>query len=389
MNKTFQQQLCLWSALFFIAYLTNSCNINRNNIKEPDTLNNSGIVTIAKKFSLEKTDSCTILKIKDPWQGATGIDYSYYLINRNSDAELKVDPTEVIYVPVRRIICMSTTHVAMIAVLDERNTIAGVSVTDFVYDEKVSAMIKEGLVSNVGYESGLNNELILDIDPDLIMFYGIGSESAGYAAKVRELGTQTLFNADYLEEDPLAKAEWIKLYGALYCKEEMADSIFNSVFKSYNHIKEYVRLNSDNRPDVLLGLPFRDVWYVSPGDSYISTLISDAGGNYLWKDTESPVSMPFGLEDIFIRAVEADYWLNTGTATSRKDVYSIDQRFAKLPVYGMDNLYNNNNRMSPKGGNDYWESGAIYPDLILKDIAAILHPDLFEDWELYYYRKLN
>lgn len=389
MNKTFQQQLCLWSALFFIAYLTNSCNINRNNIKEPDTLNNSGIVTIAKKFSLEKTDSCTILKIKDPWQGATGIDYSYYLINRNSDAELKVDPTEVIYVPVRRIICMSTTHVAMIAVLDERNTIAGVSVTDFVYDEKVSAMIKEGLVSNVGYESELNNELILDIDPDLIMFYGIGSESAGYAAKVRELGTQTLFNADYLEEDPLAKAEWIKLYGALYCKEEMADSIFNSVFKSYNHIKEYVRLNSDNRPDVLLGLPFRDVWYVSPGDSYISTLISDAGGNYLWKDTESPVSMPFGLEDIFIRAVEADYWLNTGTATSRKDVYSIDQRFAKLPVYGMDNLYNNNNRMSPKGGNDYWESGAIYPDLILKDIAAILHPDLFEDWELYYYRKLN
>jgi len=389
MNKLFQQQLCLWSVLFFFAALTDSCNNNRNNIKETETGNNSGIVTIAKKFSLEKTDSCTILLVKDPWQGATGIDYSYYLINRNSETDLKIDPSEIIYVPVRKIICMSTTHVAMIAALDERNTIAGVSVTDFVYDEKVSAMINEGLVSNVGYESGLNNELILDIDPDLIMFYGVGSESAGYAGKVRELGTQALFNADYLEEDPLAKAEWIKLYGALYCKEEMADSIFTSVFESYNQIKESVKLKSENRPDVLLGLPFRDVWYVSPGNSYISKLISDAGGNYLWKDAESPVSMPFGLEDIFIRAVEADYWLNIGTATSKKDVYSIDQRFAKLPCYDNDNLYNNNKRMSQKGGNDYWESGAIHPELILKDIAAILHPGLFGDWELYYYRKLK
>lgn len=389
MNKLFQQQICLWSALFFIAALTNSCNNNRNNIKDNEKGNNYGIVTIAKKFSLEKTDSCTVLKIKDPWQGAAGIEYSYYLINRDSDKTLKIDPSEIIYVPVRKIICMSTTHVAMIAALDERNTIAGVSVNDFVYDEKISAMIKEGLVGNVGYESGLNNELILSIDPDLIMFYGVGSESAGHAGKLRELGTQAIFNADYLEEDPLAKAEWIKLYGALYCKEEMADSIFTSVFKSYNQIKEYVRLNSVNRPDVLLGLPFRDVWYVSPGNSYISTLISDAGGNYLWKGTESSVSMPFGLEDIFIRAVEADYWLNIGTAKSKKEVYSIDQRFAKLPCYSNDNLYNNNKRMSPKGGNDYWESGAIHPELILKDIAAILHPGLFGDWELYYYRKLD
>ncbi len=389
MNKVYQQQFCLWLALFFAATLIISCNGNRNNNNESEVKNSTGIVTIAKRFSLQNTDSCTLLTINDPWQGATDIEYNYYLINRDSELTLKIDPSKVIYVPVKKIICMSTTHLAMVAALDERHTIAGVSGTGFVYDEKISAMINAGLISNVGYEAGLNNELIISISPDLIMFYGIGSESAGYIGKIRELGTQALFNADYLEEDPMAKAEWIKLYGALFCKEKMADSIFTSVVTSYNQIREYVRHNARNRPDVLLGLPFRDAWYVSPGNSYISRLIQDAGGNYLWKDTESSLSMPFGLEDVFLRAVDADYWLNIGVAKSKKDIYSIDQRFTKLPCYINDNLYNNNNKMSPGGGNDYWESGALHPDLILKDIAAILNPELFKDWELFYYKKIK
>ncbi len=391
MNKVYQQQFCLWLALlFFIATLVISCNNGNRKLSSQSDINNTpGIVTIAKRFSLRNTDSCTILTIKDPWQGATGIEYNYYLINRDSEDTPEINPDEIIYVPVKKIICMSTTHLAMVAALDERHTIAGVSGTDFVYDEKISSMVKGGAISNVGYESGLNNELIVKISPDLIMFYGIGSESAGYIGRIRELGTQALFNADYLEEDPLAKAEWIKLYGALFCKAEMADSVFTSVVKSYNQTKEYVRHNTENRPNVLLGLPFRDTWYVSPGNSYISKLIQDAGGNYLWNDTESSISMPFGLEDIFLRAVEADYWLNTGSAMTKEEIYSIDQRFTKLQCYINGNLYNNNNRMSQGGGNDYWESGALHPDLILKDIAAILHPDILKDWELYYYRKLK
>jgi iron complex transport system substrate-binding protein len=211
----------------------------------------------------------------------------------------------------------------------------------------------------------------------------------GYISKLRELGTQAMFNADYLEEDPLGKAEWIKLFGALFCKEKMADSIFTSVVASYNQIKEYVKQNASEIPDVLLGLPFRDAWYISPGNSYISRLIEDAGGSYLWHDTESSVSMPYGLEDVFMRSLEADYWLNTGTAGSKKEIASIDQRLKNLPCFINGNLYNNNKRISPEGGNDYWESGALYPDLILKDIATILHPELFRNRALFYYRKIE
>jgi iron complex transport system substrate-binding protein len=240
----------------------------------------------------------------------------------------------------------------------------------------------------VGYEGNLNKELILKISPDLIMMYGIGSESAGYVGKIKELGVKVVFNADYLETDPLNKAEWIKLFGALYCKDSMADSIYETEVKSYNKLKSFIREHISNRPKVLLGLPFKDTWYVSPGNSFISKLISDAGGDYLWQNTESSVSMPFGIENVYLSALTADYWLNIGSANTKEEILTVDQRLKELPCFKYGNLYNNNKRITGNGGNDYWESGSVFPHVILKDIASILHPDLFSDYESFYYRKI-
>jgi iron complex transport system substrate-binding protein len=245
------------------------------------------------------------------------------------------------------------------------------------------------VLKDVGDEWSMNNELILKISPDLIMMYGIGSESAGYVGKIKELGIKVIFNADYLETDPIAKAEWIKLFGALFCKEKMADSIFVSEREAYDSIRDYISKNIANRPKVMLGLPFKDTWYISPGNSFISKLISDAGGDYLWEKTRSSVSMPYGIENVYMRALNADFWLNIGSVKSRDEISSVDLRLRDLPSFKNGNLYNNNNRISRNGGNDYWESGSIYPHLILKDIASILHPGLFNDYELIYYRKIN
>jgi len=245
------------------------------------------------------------------------------------------------------------------------------------------------LISDIGYEAGMNNELIIKSSPDLVMMYGIGSESAGYTSKITELGIKVMFNADYLETNPLGKAEWIKLFGALYCREKMADSIFSDISGSYEEMKEYIRNKVKTRPTVLLGLPFRDTWYISPGNSYISQLIRDAGGSYLWESTESSVSMPLGLENVFMQSLKADYWLNTGSVTLKSEILSLDPRLGSMPPFIRGNIYNNNKRVTAGGGNDYWESGTLKPHIILKDIAAILHPGIFGNYELVYYRKIE
>lgn len=378
------RSICIISLFFIILAGCGSGRTGHGKVHDQ-----SNEIIRAERFSLEKKGDWTEIKIIDPWQGAKNVSQVYYLVKRGSNPPVGADTSAIIYVPLRKIVCMSTTHLSMISVLGEGNSIAGVSGTDFIYSPDLLRNVEKGLIADVGYEANLNKELVLKISPDLIMIYGIGSESAGYVGKLRELGTKVLINADYLETDPLGRLEWIKLFGALYCKEELADSIYNSEVSSYNKLKIFIAENIRNKPKVLLGLPFKDTWYISPGNSFISKLISDAGGEYLWIDTKSAASMPYGIENVYLRGLKADYWLNISSVNSRNEISAVDQRLNDLPCFKSGNLFNNNKRVTNKGGNDFWESGSLYPHLLLKDISTILHPEIFSGQELVYYRKLQ
>lgn len=373
--------LLIFSVIFLISCKNVSKNTKDISIPKKQIFN-------AERFSLERKEGYTQLKIFNPWQGADNITIVYRLQRRNVKLPPGIDPSSVIFVPVKKIVCMSTTHVAMISALGEEKTIAGVSGKGLIYSKRLIERIKAGFIEDVGYDTNLNKELILKISPDLVMMYGIGGESDSYTGKIKELGIKVVFDADYLERDPLSKAEWIKVFGALYCKEGLSDSIYLNEVKAYNAIKKYVSENISNRPKVLLGLPYKDTWYISPGNSFINELISDAGGEYLWKDTESAISMPYGIENVYMRAIKADFWLNISTVKTRKEISAIDPRLALLPCFKNGNLYNNNNRITIDGGNDYWESGTVYPHQILQDMASIFHPDLFKDHTFIFYRKI-
>lgn len=375
--------------LLLLSVILFSCKRRITNEKPEYPFPDNNLITRAQRFNIEKYKGYLKVSIINPWQGADNVRMEYFLVRKDSLFPEALDSSNVIFVPVQNIVCMSTTHIAMLAALGEENSVTGVSGPDYVYSGSLKKNIEAGLVADVGYDSGINKELILSISPDLIMMYGIGSESAGYVGKLKELGIKVVFNADYLETDPLGKAEWIKLFGALYCKEEMAYSIYQSEIRLYDSIKTYIRENVSLRPKVLLGLPYKDTWFVSPGNSFISTIISDAGGDYLWKDTESSVSMPYGLENVYIEALNADFWLNIGSINSKVEIDAVDSRLTKLPCFNKGNLYNNNLRVTIKGGNDYWESGTVFPHLILSDIATILHPELFNNKDLFYYKKIN
>lgn len=342
-----------------------------------------------ERLLIEKKQGYSSVTVINPWQGATDVKIKWNLVKRGDPVPAGLDSSAVIFVPVRNIICMSTTHVAMISALEEEESITGVSGTDFIYSEILNKKIREGKIKDVGYETSLNRELILKISPDLVMMYGIGSESAGYMSKISELGIKVIFNADYLETDPLKKAEWIRLFGALYCKEHMADSIFRSVSADYENTKNTINQQITTKPKVLLGLPYKDTWFISPGNSFMSRLISDAGGDYLWSNTVSEISMPYGIENVYVKAVNADFWLNTGSVSSLDDITAMDERLSELKCFRDGKVFNNNKRINDHGGNDYWETGSVYPNLILKDIAKILHPDLFPGYNLIFYKKLE
>lgn len=371
--------------LIFLALFA-SCG--RNVVNKNDSDLHAG-VKYARRFSIERYPGHTDVSIIDPWQGASGVIQVYHFVKRGDPIPAGIDSSSVVFTPVHSLICMSTTHIAMAEALGETMTVKGVSGADFIYSPAVRENIKDRQTLDVGYESNLNKEMILGIAPELIMIYGIGGESSGYMGKLRELGMKVMINADYLEADPLGRAEWIKLFGILFSKEKLADSLFNDIELKYNNIKAEVKEKAASHPKVLLGLPFKDTWYISPGNSYTSRLISDAGGEYLWKDTESKVSMPMSLENVYLKAIDADFWLNAGTMNSLDEIKNIDPRLAELPCFRKTSVYNNNKRVSAGGGNDFWESGILSPHVILKDIVTILHPGISSSDSLVYYKRLN
>jgi iron complex transport system substrate-binding protein len=344
----------------------------------------------ATHFRITDSADYTILEIIEPWQGAAGVIQRWYLIEEGSTGfgDLKNDDN-IIKVPVKKIVCMSATHVAMVSALGMEDALYGVSGTGLIFDQSVRNAIASGHTREVGYDENMNRELLVEMSPDLIIAYGIGSESLSHYVKLAELGLKVMYNADYLENDPLGKAEWIRVFGALMNKREMADSIFISSEQEYKSVMETVLHNNSEKPLVMLGLPWKESWYVSPGNSYISKLIEDAGGSYLWKDFQSDFSMPFNLENVYTRAINADYWLNPGTATHLSDILSVDHRLSSLKVFSGKRIYNNNLMVNRSGANDYWETGSLRPGLILKDMAMIFNRELFTGDSLRFFNQLQ
>lgn len=326
----------------------------------------------------------TVLRVLDPWQGAEGVVYDYRLVE-DTTGERTLKPGEIRW-PVRSAVCMSSSHVAFLDAVGAVGTIRGVSGKDFVSNPAVR---REG-VREVGYDSRLDYETIVALRPDVVFVYGLAAENEA-AETLRRLGVPVLYVADYLEQDPLGRAEWIVPFGLLVDQMDEAVGAFMEVEEAYKTIGERVAVSVDreHRPRVMLNAPYKDVWYV-PGDrSYLTRLLDDAGGEYLGRGDDSDRSRPVSAEQALRWMARADYWLNPGQATTMAQLRADNRRFATLPVVRRGRVYNNNARTTAQGGSDFWESGAVRPDVVLADLVRILHPELLPEHTLYYFRELE
>jgi iron complex transport system substrate-binding protein len=341
----------------------------------------------AQEFQIEKAAHTTRLTVFNPWEKAENVSLQYYLIEKNQSVPDSVAEKRIIRTPVERVICLSTTHVGFLDVLEETTSLVGISGSRYISSDKVRKRMQQGEVPDVGYGQHLNYELIVNQKPELVMVYGISSEATSYVQKLEELGIPVVMVAEYLEETPLGKAEWIKFFGALFQKEKKAQEYFEQVEAEYQRLKE-IADEVTNRPKVLVGSPYKDSWWVPGGSSYLANLIADAGGNYLGKDNSSHESYVISFEHALTWAGEAGVWINMGNLGSKAEMLKTDERFKNFKVFNYGKLFNNIKRLSEHGGNDFWESGTVNPHLVLSDLIAIFHPELTEH-DLVYYQEIK
>ena len=367
-----------------------SCSKNNENKshRTPDLIVEKENIIYAKSFEIEKRDNYKLITIRNPWQGARDVEYKYAVVNKNESIPKLPVNCKIIRTPIKKVVCLSTTHVAFIDVLEETGSIVAVSGTDYVNNSKIRRKIENKQISDVGYDNSLNYELIASLEPDLVITYGVGGQVASYNQKLNDLGIQTIIISEYLEDDPLGKLEWIKLFATFYEKEEMASEYFNLAVEEYNKLLELTE-QIKIKPKVLFGLPWKDSWYVPGGKSFLSKMVEDAGGDYIWKMNESRESLPFGIESVFANASDAEVWMNTGSINEKSDILKIDERFKSFEPFKNGEIYNNNLRINPFGGNDYWEKGLVEPHVVLKDMIKIFHPDILPNHQLVYYKIIE
>lgn len=280
----------------------------------------------------------------------------------------------------RRIVAMSTTHVAMLDVLGAADRIVGLSGKDFVSAPSVRARLDS--IAEIGYDGNIDYERLVGADPDLVLLFSVNGASA-MEPKLKELGIPYLYIGDYCEESPLGKAEWLMALAEVCGLRDKGRSVFDSIPIRYEAVRKRAE-SVATRPKTMFNAPYRDTWFMPYNSSYALRLVRDAGGQPVYRDNNSRRSQPVSMEQAYLLTDKADVWLISGTYRTARELRDALPRFADTRPVVSGRVFNSTLRSTPGGGNDYWESGIVNPDLVLRDLMKIFHPELVSEPFVYY-----
>lgn len=261
--------------------------------------------------------------------------------------------------PAARLVCMSSSYVGYLDAIGAVDAAVGVSGLAFLGNPAVKA-------AEVGYDAALDYETVARLRPDLFLTYSVSGAEPPSLAKLRELGIRVAVLSEHLENHPLARAEYVKFFGALTGRQAQADSVFSAVRDRYLSLVQPEPLSK-----VLVNIPYADQWFIPGGDNYMTRLIRDAGGEVLGAVPGRQASSVIDLETAYQYAWEADFWLHPGWCRTKAQLRGIHPLFAHFPVLEKE-VWNNTLQTTPGGGNRYWETGPVRPDLVLEDLTRII-----------------
>jgi len=379
--KAFQSKI----VLFFIMILVLSCKKETTSITTSlQKVENS--IQYAKDLEIYKYAGYSVLKVKNPWPNANK-DFTYILQEKNGIIPDSLKQHTTIQVPIKTLVATSTTHISSLEMLGVENTLVGFPHLDYISSEKVRKNIDSGKVKELGNNQTLNVEVAIDLAPSVIIGYGLDNHNPSLD-NLEKSGLKVVLNGDWNEQSPLGKAEWIKFFGALYGKEELAEVLFKSIKDEYNSALAIAK-KAKNHPTVLAGALFEEVWYVPQGESWGSLFLKDAGAKYLWANEKGSGGLSLSFEQVFEKAQNADFWIGPGQFNSLEEMEKTNPHYAQFKAFKTKQVYSYSLRKGKTGGMIYFEEAPNRPDLVLKDLIKILHPELLTDYELHFFKKLN
>ena len=370
--------------LFLVFFLFIQCK--KESQQEAEIQSPANEIHYAKGLEIYKNEGFTIIKITSPWPNAKE-QFTYILQEKNGIIPDSLKQFMAISVPIQSIVVTSTTHIPALELLGVENTLVGFPNTDYISSVKTRKLIATGKVREVGTNETLNTEVLIDMNPDVIVSFGLNNSNPTLD-NLKKSGLKVMLNGDWTEQSPLGKAEWIKFFGALYGLDSKANTLFSAIEKEYKNTLALAQ-KATRKPTVLSGAMFQEQWYVPQGESWASLFLKDAKANYLWADSKGTGSLSLPFETILEKAQEAEYWISPGDFSSLQQMSESNPHYKQFDAFQNKKVYSYAINKGAKGGIVYFEWSPTRPDWVLKDLIKIFHPELLPDHKLFFFQKLE
>lgn len=376
-----------------IVFMAASC-ASKGNKQEKETTQLQQTVTTesrvrvtpqyAEGFQLTYKEGYVLVDIHDP-QNEESSHFLYALVPRGTKPEGIPADYARIETPVRSAICMTSLQLSNFIKLGAEDKVAGITSTRHLFNQTVNKQLKEGKTAKIGIEGNFDNEVIMSINPDLIL---ISPFKRGGYETMKDIGIPLIPHLGYKEMTPLGQAEWIKFVGLLLGMEEVANSKFSVIENRYNELKALTAGGEvKKRPVVFSGEIHGGNWYAVGGKSFLAQLFKDAGADYFLKDDDRSGGVTLDFETVYNQADEADYWRIVNSYPgiySYKALQDQDPRYADFRAFKEKGVIYCNMREKP-----FYESMPTEPEVVLADLLHIFHPDLLPDHTPVYYDLLK
>jgi len=384
---------CKYLLIFQFLYVVSCQETSRKSTIKTDIL--AGKTTVqqtlkhATKFSISKKGDITCIKVLSPWKDLKK-NFSYALIPKSKKKLIPIDHSlynAVVYTPIQNIVVTSTSHIPFLERLGVISSLKGFPTPNYISSTKARNMINKGLIKDLGQNNQMNLEVLLDLEPELVMGFSVDQYNVEYK-KIEQFNIPLVYNGDWTEKTPLGRAEWIKFFAPFFQKEELGNKIFNEIEQNYLNAKKLAQ-NTKQNPTVLSGDMYQNVWYLPGGKSFQAQLLKDAHAEYLWSDTEETGSLALSLESVMDKALKANYWIGPVSHKSYQSVKNSSQHYTYFSAYKNKKVFSVANTVGETGGSLYYELGPLQPDVVLKDLIKALHPEVLPNYQPYFFKPLS
>ncbi len=239
--------------------------------------------------------------------------------------------TTVLQSPFDQIYVAGTATMAMFHALDGLGAVrfSGLQADDWYVDAAREAM-EAGEIKFAGKYSEPDYEMLVDEGCDL----AVESQMIHHTPKILELlqmmDIPVLIDCSSNESHPLGRVEWIKVYGALLCKEEEAEDFFEEQTKVLDELEG---IENTGKSVVYFYINTSGQAVVRTGTDYIAKMIEIAGGRYPFDSlTDKGGTAAVTMEEFYAAAADADYLIYNASIDNRLN--SIEELTAKDKILG-------------------------------------------------------